>query len=227
MTAEGAANRAAALAALRERAAACVACPLRSSCAGVVVPEGQASASLLIVGEAPGPYEDRAGHPLAGPAGALLGRALEAAGIVPENVCQTNLVQCRPPGDRSPAPGEAQTCTALWLRPLVALLRPRVVLTLGNAPTQFLLGTGRGMGELRGRWFPFPYAAEDRPGEALLMPLYHPAYLLRHESRASGGPRSLTWRDVREVAAVLRGDKEPEGLRPNPPVAVDDQPLLF
>ncbi|SMB91992.1 uracil-DNA glycosylase [Deinococcus hopiensis] len=214
-----------ALSTLEEQARTCTACRLRPGCSGVVAAGGRPDAPLLIVGEAPGGDEDRLGHPFAGPAGQMLDRILAAVELTREEVHLTSLVQCRPPGDRAPWGDEVEACTRLWLRPRLNLLRPRVVLTLGNAPAQFLLGTRQGITRLRGTWFPF--SCGDGAHGALLMPLFHPAYLLRHESRAVGGPRSLTWRDIREVAAVLRGEKEPEGLRPGPPVPVGNQPLLF
>lgn len=211
------------MAALRElelRNKGCVACRLRAGCAGVVVADGDPRASLVIVGEGPGSEEDLDGRPFVGPAGQLLDRILEAAGVRREEAYLTNIVKCRAPHHRSPRVDEVQTCTRLWLEPQLARLRPRVILALGNTAAQFLLGTEQGVTRIRGQWFRSRHVdAEGGTYEALLMPMLHPAYLLRNPARTPGGPKSLTWRDIREAAAVLRGEKEPAAVR-GPPEAV-------
>ncbi|WP_034387415.1 uracil-DNA glycosylase family protein [Deinococcus sp. YIM 77859] len=217
----------AALEALETRAKACTACRLRPGCTQVVVSDGAPAAPLVIIGEGPGGDEDRLGRPFVGRAGQLLDRILAAVNLTRQDAYFTNVVKCRPPGNRTPQPDEIEICTGLWLRPQLALLRPRVILTLGNTPTQFLLGTRQGITRLRGTWYPYRYP--DNQGgrrEALVMPMFHPAYLLRNDTRVRGGPKSLTWRDIREVAAVLRGEKAPEGLAPAVPPG-EGQPTLF
>ncbi|MEF2280032.1 uracil-DNA glycosylase [Deinococcus sp. YIM 134068] len=217
----------AALRALEARARACTACKLRPGATQVVVSDGNPAARLLIVGEGPGGEEDRVGLPFVGRAGQLLDRILAAVGLTRQDAYLTHVVQCRPPGDRTPHADETATCTRLWLEPQLSLLRPRVILSLGNTPTGYLLGTRPGITGVRGLWH--PYRHDDGQGgtyEALLMPMFHPAYLLHHDTRAPGGPRSLTWRDIREAAAVLRGEKEPEGLAASA-LPEGDQPTLF
>ncbi len=206
----------------------CVACRLRRGCTGVVVAEGDPAARLVIVGEGPGREEDRLRRPFVGQGGELLDHILASAGIAREEAYLTNTVKCRPPGNRTPRPDEIETCTALWLDAQLTLLRPRVILSLGNTATQHLLKTGRGVASLRGQWFGFTH--ENGAGgiyEALLMPMFHPAYLLRNTARTSGSPKALTWRDIREVAAVLRGEKEPEVLTQLTPLDMEGQPGLF
>ncbi len=218
----------AALGALEARAKGCTACKLRPGCTQVVVADGQAAAPLLIVGEGPGGDEDRVGLPFVGRAGQLLDKILGAVGLTRQDAYITNVVKCRPPANRTPEPDEIAACTGLWLGPQLSLLRPRVILTLGNTPTQYLLGTRLGITKTRGTWH--PYRHDDGGGgsyEALLMPMFHPAYLLRQDTRAPGGPKSLTWRDIREAAAVLRGEKEPEGLATAQPKPESTQPTLF
>ena len=197
------------LAALADENRACVACKLRPGCTQVVVSDGNPHARILIVGEGPGGDEDRIGRPFVGRGGQLLDRILTAVGLDREQVYITNIVKCRPPANRAPEPDETDTCTALWLEPQLALLRPEIVLTLGNTPTQYLLGTKLGITKLRGVWH--PYRQGGGLWEGLLMPMFHPAYLLRNETRAAGGPKSLTWRDIREVRRVLDGGV-PEGM---------------
>ena len=203
-----------ALTELEQRNRACTACPLRVGCMQVVVSEGDPAAPLVIVGEGPGAEEDREGRPFVGPAGQLLDRILHAAGISRSEAYLTNVVKCRTPQNRSPDVLETATCTGLWLDPQLALLRPRVTVTLGNTATQHLLGTEQGIMRLRGQWF--RYRHPDSSHESLLMPMLHPAYLLRNAVRTPGGPKSLTWRDIREVAAVLHGEKSPDDVQARP-----------
>lgn len=218
----------AALQALELRAMGCTACRLRPGCTGVIVSDGDPAAPLMIVGEAPGGEEDRLGRPFVGQAGQLLDRILAAAGLTRQDAYLTSVVKCRPPGDRTPGVDEIEVCTELWLKAQLALLRPRVILTLGNTATQFLLGTQLGITRLRGTWHPYHHRDEQGGSSgALLMPLFHPAYLLHHDSRAPGSPKSLTWRDIREAAAVLRGEKEPEGWASAVPPPAGGQPTLF
>lgn len=217
-----------ALEALEQRAKSCAACKLRPGCTQVVVSDGDPAAPLVIIGEGPGGDEDRLGRPFVGRAGQLLDRILAAVNLTRQDAYFTNIVKCRPPGNRAPEPDETAICTELWLEPQLALLRPRVILSLGNTPTQYLLGTRQGITRTRGQWYPYRHAtAQGGSYQALLMPMFHPAYLLRNDTRAPGGPKSLTWRDIREVAAVLRGAKEPEGLAPAVPPGEPGQPRLF
>ncbi|UQN05781.1 uracil-DNA glycosylase [Deinococcus sp. QL22] len=216
---------AAALQALELRAKGCTACKLRPGCTQVVVADGNPQARLVIIGEGPGGDEDRLGRPFVGRAGQLMDKILAAVNLTRADTYITNIVKCRPPGNRAPEPDETQICTELWLEPQLALLRPQIILSLGNTPTQYLLGTRQGITRIRGSWHPF--RRDTWTHDALLMPMFHPAYLLRNESRAAGGPKSLTWRDIREVAAVLRGEKEPEGLVKPEPADMVGQPGLF
>ena len=217
-------SNSAALRELEECNRACTACRLRAGCLQVVVSDGPTTSELVIVGEAPGGGEDLEGHPFVGPGGQLLNRILESVGLSREACYVTNVVKCRPPGNRDPQPDEVDTCTGLWLKAQLALLRPKVILTLGNTSTQTLLQTRLGITKLRGQWFQHQYTL--RNGElhrAWLMPMLHPAYLLRVDTRAPGGPKSLTWRDIQEVAAVLRGEHEPVTGAP----LDSSQPRLF
>ncbi|WP_424949628.1 uracil-DNA glycosylase [Deinococcus sp.] len=209
MTGEAERVDAQALAALAERNRSCVACKLRPGCTQVVVSDGDAQARILIVGEGPGADEDRIGRPFVGRGGQLLEKILDAVQLTRQEVYVTNIVKCRPPGNRTPEVDESETCTALWLEPQLRLLRPELILTLGNTPTQYLLGTRQGITKLRGSWL--PYRQQEGLWEALVMPMFHPAYLLRNDTRAVGGPKSLTWRDIREVRRVLDGGV-PEGF---------------
>lgn len=197
------------LAALEARNRACTACALRAGCLQVVVSDGDPAAPLLIVGEAPGAHEDQTGRPFVGPAGQLLEQILGAVGLTRGDAYFTNVVKCRLPADRAPTSAEIAVCAGLWLEPQLALLRPRVILTLGNTATQYLLRTPQGITALRGQWH--QYRQREGLHQAYLLPIFHPAYLLRQDTRALGGPKSLTWRDIKTLKSVLDG-AEPQGL---------------
>lgn len=191
-----------ALLALRAEARGCTACPLRAGAVQPVVSQGPAAAPVLVIGEAPGPADDLTGLPFSGPSGELLWRVLGAVGLGPLDVYLTNAVKCRPPRPRLMGVAERETCTALWLVREAALLRPRAVLALGNTALQATLGLS-GITAHRGRWH--RYAPPGAGWAAPLMPMFHPAYLLRVDSREPGSPKWLTWQDIQEVRRVLDG----------------------
>jgi len=166
------------LAALAARAASCTACGLASTRTRVVFGAGRADAELMFVGEGPGAEEDRRGEPFVGRAGTLLTQLIAGIDLTRDDVYIANVVKCRPPGNRNPAPGEIDAC-APWLDGQLAAVEPTVIVTLGNFATRLLLGTREGITRLRGRTFPVARAGV----EATVVPTYHPAAVLR-----SGGP---------------------------------------
>ena len=173
----------------------------------LVFGEGDPDADLMIVGEAPGEDEDLSGRPFVGRAGQLLDKVLASVEIEREEVYVTNLVKHRPPGNRNPRPEEIAASAPLLLEQ-IRLVRPQVIVPLGNVPTQWFLDTKEGITKLRGRW-------ADWHGVRVL-PMYHPAYLLRNPSREAGGPKWLTWQDMRMLKTVL------EELGPKPGAFVVD-----
>jgi uracil-DNA glycosylase len=160
----------------------------------LVFGDGDPDADLMIVGEAPGEDEDLAGRPFVGRAGQLLDRVLASVDIDRADVYVTNIVKFRPPGNRNPRPEEIDASVPILLEQ-IRWVRPQVIVTLGNVPTQWFLGSKDGITKLRGRW-------SDWHGVRLL-PLYHPAYLLRNPSREAGSPKWQTWQDVKALKAVL------------------------
>lgn len=160
----------------------------------LVFGDGDPDADLMIVGEAPGEEEDLSGRPFVGRAGQLLDRVLASVDIDRADVYVTNMVKFRPPGNRNPKPEEIVASVPLLLEQ-IRLVRPQVIATLGNVPTQWFLESKEGITRLRGRW-------ADWHGVRLL-PLYHPAYLLRNPSREVGSPKWETWQDVKALKAVL------------------------
>ncbi|MFN2321918.1 MAG: uracil-DNA glycosylase [Trueperaceae bacterium] len=160
----------------------------------LVFGEGAPDADLMIVGEAPGEDEDLSGRPFVGRAGQLLDKVLASVEIERDDVYVTNLVKHRPPSNRNPRPEEIAASVPLLLEQ-IKLVRPQVIVPLGNVPTQWFLDTKEGITKLRGRW-------ADWHGVRVL-PMYHPAYLLRNPTREAGGPKWLTWQDMRLLKAVL------------------------
>jgi len=162
---------AATLEALGAKAASCTACRLSETRTQVVFGVGSAASGLLVVGEGPGREEDLKGEPFVGRSGQLLDRLIfEELGITRASFYIANVVKCRPPGNRDPAPDEIAAC-APYLEGQLAALAPRVVVSLGNVATRVLLGTDEGISSLRGR-------THEWRGR-VLVPTFHPAYALR------------------------------------------------
>lgn len=157
----------------------------------MVFGEGDPRAELMFVGEGPGEVEDQTGRPFVGPAGQLLTQILASVGIDRKEVYITNVVKCRPPGNRVPTRQEMDSCWE-WLAAQIALINPRIIVTLGNAATQKLLGRPEGIGQLRGRFFRWKGGIE-------VFPMFHPSFLLRNPSRKKGSPKYLTWLDIKAV----------------------------
>jgi len=162
--------------------------------ANLVFGEGNPNADLMIIGEAPGEDEDAQERPFVGRAGQLLDRILESAHIEREDVYITNILKYRPPNNRNPKPEEILASEPLLLEQL-KLIRPQIIATLGNFPTQYFAGTKDGITKTRGRWF-------DWHG-VRVFPMFHPAYLLRNPSREKGSPKWLMWEDVRTLKEAL------------------------
>ena len=188
----------AAMAALRERAMACVKCPhLVKSRRTVVFGTGDAHARLMFVGEAPGADEDAQGEPFVGAAGQLLTRIIKAMGFTRQTVYIANILKCRPDtpgqgrGNRKPTPEEMKTCLP-WLLEQIDLVRPAVMVALGATAVEGLLGRGEGITRLRGRFQIF----RDIP----VMPTFHPSYLLHNQAVTE---KRKVWEDMMQVLGKL------------------------
>jgi uracil-DNA glycosylase family 4 len=158
-------------------ASVCTKCPLSETRTNVVFGSGDAAADLMFVGEAPGAEEDRQGLPFVGRAGALLTELLEGIGMTRKQVWITNVLRCRPPGNRDPQPIEIESCQP-YTYSQVELIEPRVVATLGNFATKLLTGSRVGITKVRGT----PQVREIGGRTVFLMPLLHPAAALRTPS---------------------------------------------
>ena len=151
---------------------------------------GDPSADLMFIGEGPGSQEDKQGEPFVGPAGQLLTRMLGQIGLTRETVYIANVVCCRPPGNRDPQPDEIEACTP-WLVEQISLVQPRVIATLGNFATKFILDTQLGITRMRGRTYPWH-------GRTVI-PTFHPAAILR-----GGGDRSSQFEQLTEDFQLIR-----------------------
>jgi DNA polymerase len=168
----------------------CTRCPLHLQRTQVVIGEGNPRSPLMIVGEGPGADEDRLGRPFVGRAGQLLDKILEAAEIPREEIYITNIVKCRPPGNRTPTDEEMETCKPI-LREQFMVIRPKIIVTLGSAPTRALIDPKARITKVRGQWV-------EKKG-VLFMPTFHPAYLLRNPAS-----KKEAWEDFQKVSDAYK-----------------------
>ncbi|CAN5423973.1 hypothetical protein BH10ACI1_BH10ACI1_06270 [soil metagenome] len=171
----------------------CVRCPLHEGRTKIVHSTGNLKADLMFVGEAPGADEDAKGEPFVGRAGQLLNKIIEAIQMKRDDVFIGNINRCRPPGNRAPTLPEAETCKPFLLRE-IAVVRPKVIVVMGNTACQNLLNTKVGITKLRGNF-------QDYYG-VKVMPTFHPAYLLRDPSK-----KREVWEDMKKVRDCLNGLK--------------------
>ena len=161
----------------------------------VVFGVGNPNADLMFVGEAPGADEDIQGEPFVGRAGQLLTKIIEAIDLKREDVYIANVIKCRPPGNRNPEPDEVEQCEPFLFRQ-IDVIKPKVIVTLGKFAAQSLLRTDEPITRIRGREFAYR--------DAVLIPTYHPAYLLRNPSA-----KRDVWEDMKKVRALLsQGSRE-------------------
>ncbi len=175
---------------LLEEISVCRKCPLCGGRTHTVPGEGNPQADLMLIGEGPGRDEDLQGRPFVGAAGELLMKMLAAIGLSRQDVYIANTVKCRPPHNRTPEADEVAACKP-YLRAQVALVRPKVILLMGNAALRAVLGDEhRYISHERGLW-------TERKGFWIL-PTYHPAALLRDESK-----KRPVWEDLQKVRDKL------------------------
>jgi uracil-DNA glycosylase len=177
---------------LRDAALQCTACRLADTRTNVVFGVGNPSASLMLVGEAPGKNEDLQGEPFVGAAGQLLDELLDGIGIKRDEVYIANVLKCRPPGNRDPKDDEIDACKG-YLREQIRMIHPEVVVTLGNFATKLLTPTEIGITRTRGRRIDWWLGAT-------LIPTFHPAAALRGRPQV----REQMQEDFALVADVLK-----------------------
>ena len=191
------------LAEVAAEAAGCTRCKLAQGRTQVVFGDGSPDADLLFIGEGPGFHEDKQGIPFVGAAGQLLNRMLGEIGLGRDEVYIANIVKCRPPGNRDPQPDEIEACTP-WLVEQISLIQPRVVVTLGNFATKFVLDTTLGITRLRGQ-------VHDWHGRTVI-PTFHPAAILHGGGRSPASSSSCA-RTSRSCGGPWRA---PQGGPPSP-----------
>lgn len=161
-------------------------CALKHRATQLVFADGNPEAEIMMVGEGPGEQEDKLGKPFVGRAGQLLDRMLAAIGLDRSKVYIANMVPWRPPGNRNPTPDELAQC-APFLHRQVELVNPKLLVTLGNVPTQALFATNQGITRVRGQWKTLEINAWHGP----VLPTLHPAFLLRTPSA-----KAQAWKDM-------------------------------
>ena len=189
-----AAERAAAMQLIREELGECTRCALHKGRNKLVFGDGSPTARLMFVGEGPGADEDAQGLPFVGKAGQLLNNMIGAMGLDRGQVYICNVVKCRPPGNRTPEPEEANTCSP-FLFQQIDVVRPQVIVALGATAATYLLGQRQPLAGLRGRVHAFR-------GMQLIV-TYHPAYLLRDPRQ-----KKEAWADL-QIAMKELGLKSP------------------
>ncbi len=170
-------------------------CALKATATQLVFADGNPSAKVMFVGEAPGRDEDIEGLPFVGRSGKLLDRMLAAIGLDRTSVYIANIVPWRPPGNRTPTPQESQICLPFILRQ-IELVDPDILVCLGGPSAQTLLGIKEGITKIRGRWFTF----DTGKREIRAMPTFHPAFLLRSPLQ-----KRFAWRDFLAIKKALTG----------------------
>ena len=178
------------LQAIRADLGDCQRCRLAAGRTHIVFGEGDSHGKLVFVGEGPGYEEDQQGKPFVGAAGQLLTKIIQAIELTREQVYICNIVKCRPPGNRTPLPGEIETC-APFVERQIAAIKPDFICALGAVAAQRILRTSEPISRLRGRF-------HDYKGIRVL-PTYHPAYLLRNPDK-----KREVWADMKLLIKEYR-----------------------
>ncbi len=171
-------------------------CALKRTATHTVFADGNPEAKIMLIGEAPGADEDRIGKPFVGVSGQLLDKMLAAIGLDRTTVYISNIINWRPPGNRSPSASEIAVCMP-FIRRHIELVKPEILLFVGGVSAKALFETSQGITKLRGRWTDYQSEGLDKPVPA--MAIFHPAYLLR-----SPGQKKLAWRDLLAVKKRIK-----------------------
>jgi uracil-DNA glycosylase family 4 len=186
---------------LEKTAKVCEKCSLCETRNNVVVHDGNPQAKLMFIGEGPGEQEDLQGVPFVGKAGQLLNKILESAKIDRQKetyIC--NIVKCRPPNNRVPLASEAAACSQ-YLLSQISIIRPKLIILLGSTSLIGVLGMkSPKITKLHGKWIEGEGSLLQG---SLIMPFYHPSYLLRNPTKEVGGPKWQAWQAILEVRKKL------------------------
>lgn len=180
---------------IKEKCLNCKKCLLGKTRTNIVFSAGIPNNKLMLIGEAPGYYEDQKGEPFVGKAGQLLDKIFASVGLSRQkDVYICNTIKCRPPENRDPLPEEKDACKE-YLDAQINILKPRIILLCGRVAVQSILGTSQGITKIRGKWY-------EGPNMSKMMPIFHPSYLLRNDARTKGSPKWLMWQDIQEIKRV-------------------------
>lgn len=190
---------------IRDEIGQCTRCRLSEGRNNIVFGVGNSKTDLMFVGEAPGRDEDLKAEPFVGRAGQLLTKIIEAMGFTREDIYIANVVKCRPPENRNPAPDEIASCSPFLFQQIESI-NPKVIVCLGTFAAQTLLATEEKITTLRGKFHEWPNAQVQKIlgvkiplGKIQLMPTYHPAFLLRNPSM-----KKPVWEDMQLVMEALK-----------------------
>ena len=177
---------------VRQMCEYCDKCSLAKTRTNIVFSGGVPNNKLMLIGEAPGYYEDQQGEPFVGKAGQLLDKIFASVGLSrKKDVYICNTLKCRPPNNRDPFPEEKEACRA-YLDAQIEILKPRIILLCGKVALSSMLNNSTGISRVRGQWFDGPFGSK-------MMPIFHPSYLLRNDSHEKGSPKWLMWQDIQEI----------------------------
>lgn len=177
---------------VKNRCLSCKKCSLYKTRTNVVFSDGVPNNKIVLVGEAPGYWEDQKGKPFVGKAGQLLDKIFECVGLSREkDIYICNTIKCRPPENRDPLPEEKMACKE-YLDEQLKILQPKIILICGRVALNTFLPEKTSITKVRGQWFDGPYGSK-------MMPIFHPSYLLRNDSKEKGSPKWLMWQDIKEI----------------------------
>ena len=179
---------------IKEKCLKCQKCSLSQTRHNIVFSDGKPNPKIMLIGEAPGYWEDMKGIPFVGKAGQLLDKIFASVGFTRDDIYICNTIKCRPPENRNPLPEEKSACQE-YLQAQIDIIKPKIILVCGNIALNSLIPAERGITKARGKWFEGPYGAK-------MMPIFHPSYLLRNDSRQKGSPKWLMWQDIQAVRKV-------------------------
>lgn len=172
----------------------CTKCDLHKTKTNTVFGDGNINAKYMFVGEGPGETEDLEGKPFVGRAGKLLTNMIKSMGLEREEVYISNIVHCRPPGNRKPTPEEVEKCLP-YLESQIGLIKPKVIITLGNTATDALCGAGLGITKRHG--------GVETYNNTPVVPTFHPSFLLRKPTA-----KELAWYDLQKAKDIVENRKE-------------------
>ncbi len=177
---------------LKTQCLSCQRCELARYRTNIVFSDGNPIAKIMLIGEAPGENEDLQGKPFVGRSGQLLDKILESVGLSrTTNVYICNTIKCRPPNNRNPLPIEKENCRN-YLDKQIELIKPKIILLCGAVAVNSILPENKlGITKIHGNWFDY--------NGIYVMPIYHPAYLLRNPSKEVGSPKWQMYQDMKKI----------------------------